>query len=413
MSSENWKDIAGEFVEGFVEGAIEALTESDDIEIVEVEEIQVIEKQEVQTTQTKEVQRVKINSLEEMESFLTDLQATASDSLAAALSAQLQVIRYVNSPELVCTTIDTLLQNLKKAKEYAATPKERDLVMERGTLMVQNYVFFLKAKLNYAIEDNKEEGHRLFTEAGVQLTKCVAVVALAAATGGVSATVGAVATEGLIANAGAVAKGGVKIAIAKNLFENREQNAGLISRLSNWWNKEKNNEKKRKDFYKGLHSLINKLHKKKDIVGQSDIIAGLIENYTEELADFATEETQIKLEKIPTKKKWTKAKMWTFSVLIFVTSLVILLGRWIWHGIHNLGTAAVSLVSEDVERVTRDGWVATHFMWTFGFIGLAVLIGLIHFLSHIIQGRALKRAIEKQRNEIRKYYNDIAASFEE
>ena len=323
---------------------------------VEVIEVEAVEVQEVQTTQTG-VQRIEITSVEQMESFLEGLQATASDSLASALSAQLQVIRYVNSPELTGTTIDTLLQNLKKAKEYAVTPREKDRVMEQGTLMMQNYVFFLKAKLVYAIEDNKEEGRRLFAQAGTQLTKCVTAVMLD--------------TSGLDTD----------VVVCNNLFDDVEQNVGLFRGLLNWWNKEKDNQKKRQDFYKGLHSMIGKLHKGRDIVGQSNIIAGLIENHTEGLADFATEGLQEKYNKsLKTRKYWR-----IFSWLFFPFCLLIV---WI-----------VSLFEP-------------YWDWDITFavlIGIPVLIELhCRFKSWLI-----KRAIEKQRNEIRKYYNDIAASFEE
>ena len=52
-----------------------------------------------------------ITKIEDISSLLTNLQSSANESLAAALTAQLQVVRYIQTPELIGSTFDILLQN--------------------------------------------------------------------------------------------------------------------------------------------------------------------------------------------------------------------------------------------------------------------------------------------------------------
>lgn len=349
-----------------------------------------MEKQFIQSFQTN-VQRVEIKSLEEMESFLENLQATASDSLAATLSAQLQVIRYVSSPQLVNTTFDTLFKNLKKAKEYAATPKERDMIMEKGSLMIQNYVFFMKAKLAYAVEDNKREGQKLFEEAGIQLSKSVVDIMTTYCTGGVN----------------------LSIAVATNLFQNPEEKLGLIAKFRNWWKKEEINLEKQEEFYKSLESLIGKLNKNKDVIGQSDIIAGLVENYADDLTNYATSDYQMAYAIYNGEKSSSLKQIWTVPLSLLGCSVIFLILRWIWHGIQDMGSGMKSWFSDDVEKISRDGWVSTHFMWT-GVI--LALVALIFFIIYLVRWWNCKKAENnyvQQYNEVQEYYNSIAANFEE
>lgn len=347
-------------------------------------------KQIIQSSQTN-AQRVEIKSLEEMESFLENLQATASDSLAAALSAQLQVIRYVSSSQLVGTTFDTLFKNLKKAKEYAATPKERDMIMEKGSLMIQNYVFFMKAKLVYAIEDNKREGQKLFEEAGMQLSKSVVDIGTACYTGGAN----------------------LSIAVANNLFQNSEKNLGLFARFLNWWNKEEINLEKQEEFYKSLELLIEKLNRNKEVIGKSDIIAGLVENYADDLTYNVTSDYQMSYLAYKEKKDTSLRQIGTVSLSLLGFSVIFLILRWIWHGIQDMGSGVMSWFSDGVEKISRDGWVSTHFMWTGTILAF---VALIFFIIYLVRRQNCKKAennYAQRYYEVRDYYSSIAANFEE
>ena len=128
-----------------------------------------------------------LNSMEEMETFLSDLQKNASVSIASAIEAQLRVIRdVVYSPNLVDSTISLLIQNLKKSLDNEPSPKIREELKEKFSIMLQNYVFFLDARLQYEIKEHKKEAWDLVEKAGNQLCGAACDLALMAMTSGTS-----------------------------------------------------------------------------------------------------------------------------------------------------------------------------------------------------------------------------------
>ena len=119
-----------------------------------------------------------ITKIEDVSSLLTNLQSSANESLSAALTAQLQVVRYIQTPELIGSTFDILLQNTKKAIKYANSDTLREQIRERTALMINNYIFFMQAKLDaqYMIlqEDKKksrENARQLISEAAEMLSE--------------------------------------------------------------------------------------------------------------------------------------------------------------------------------------------------------------------------------------------------
>lgn len=283
-------------------------------------------------TNNNEVTKVEIHSIEEMDAFLGELQQTASESVAAALAAQLQVIRYVSSPQLINSSFDLLFQNLKKSINYAESPQQQAKIKEKGVLMIQNYVFFMNAKLKYAIEDNRREGERLFNEAGMQLSKSVIEVA--------SLATGPAGTA-------------MRVVVAKNLFENKEAVTGLFANLINFFSRKMQAAKKQAEFYESIHSLILKLDKHKELIGQSDLMSGLIHNYAEELTTFAVADTAIEIENLePEVSDWARRMRNRFITTI---SIVVLFYFFDWltgYGLLFIGFVSMFLVSS----IIRYSW---------------------------------------------------------
>jgi hypothetical protein len=339
------------------------------------------------------VQKVEIKSVKQMETFISDLETTASSSLKAALSAQLSVIRYINSPQLQDSAFDLLFQNLKKAKEYAETPQQRDEMAEKVVLMIQNYMFFMNAKLTYAIKENKEEGRRLYAEAGKMLAKSVTQIA-----------------NSYVSSMGTVP---LNIAIADSLFKNPDEKLNLFGRFLDWWNQESINQEKQEEFYKSLVSLIKKLNKRREIIGQSNLISGLIENYAQDITDYATSDSLMEIIDMEEERDNALKKMKRFSIGVLIGSVVLLFLRWIWHLLQDAGSGVMSWFSDNAEVVSRDGWVANHFIWTAGFIALFVAIYSVIYLIHNLKCRKKSKEYEKERNIVYNTYMTIAENFEE
>lgn len=217
---------------------------------------------------------IEIDSLDGMTNWLTSLQADASQSVQSALRAQLQVIQFVQSPTLVDTTIDTLVLNLKQSLEDEQNPETRKNIHERFSLMIQNYVFFLDARLQLEINNNKQEAMRLFDMAGDMLSHSVVDVALLAMPGG------------------ALAKGSKFV--VKNVFagDNAANGNFFVSLIKYLWSRN-DKEQKVADFYKIIYGIITKLDKYSDLIGKSMLISNMIERYIPNIVDyeFSTEES--------------------------------------------------------------------------------------------------------------------------
>lgn len=67
-----------------------------------------------------------INSLEQMNSWLSSLEAGANTSVQEAIKAQMQVISYIQSPDLVDTTLDTIILHLRKSLKYSQSDLEKE-----------------------------------------------------------------------------------------------------------------------------------------------------------------------------------------------------------------------------------------------------------------------------------------------
>lgn len=84
-----------------------------------------------------------VNSIEEFESCLKELQKGASESLASALNAQLQVVQYIQSPKLIDSSFDLFFANLRRSIKSAPNNVRKENIQERTQLMIHNYIFFL------------------------------------------------------------------------------------------------------------------------------------------------------------------------------------------------------------------------------------------------------------------------------
>lgn len=340
---------------------------------------------QIAETNNSVVTKVSINSIEEMDNFLVNLQSTASESLAAALSAQLQVIRYVSSPQLVNSTFDLLFQNLKKSIDYADSHLQKVKLREQGTLMINNYVFFMKAKLEYSIQNNRKEGDKLLQDAGVQLTKSV--------------------TE-IVSLVAVPERAAVKVIVAKNLFANIEEYRSLFTRMMDFFNKKSRNKKKVADFHDSLASLIGKLDRRKALLGQSDLISELINNYAEDLSIHATshlviliEQTKAKIEELVGKTMEHMLNIAVVTGILFaICSIIIVIVRWIAFGAENIfGATWITIVSIIFGSI----------------IGVSALFYLTRYILLKINYKKLKSEYVHQYNSTYNNYRRIAEEFEE
>lgn len=336
-----------------------------------------------------------ISSLEQMGAWLASLENGASVSVQEAVKAQMQVIKFIQSPTLVDTTLDTLILSLKKSLKKASNEDEKEHLRESFSLMIQNYVFFFDARMQYAINESKDEARQIFLQAGEMLSNSVKDVALMAVSGKKKVEVAAV--------------------VVHNLFDANDNKSAfnLFNRIWKWWNKDKIIAEKREEFYVTLYNICKKLGKYQSLIGESMIINGMIERYTPAIYDYVSEQAleqnglgdwQDQLNEIESERKMD------IEVVDDTISLYSNMGvRWEgleYIGLGALGAIILSLIVglfrwivKAVAGTNVDGWFATQMYWTFGLIGIAVVIFFVIEIINIIYSRNHAKQLVKNRDK--------------
>lgn len=311
-----------------------------------------------------------ISSFQEMTRWLNTLQKGASPAVKEALSAQINVIRFVQSPTLVDTTFDTLMYSLDKSLSIASSPQEKTDIRELFCLMIQNYAFFMDAKYQMEVNKNREEGRQLFIEAGEMLSNSIKDVALMAVGG---ADVSAIANTTIT-----------------NLFAPENGTSGItgfLNRLFNHITREEKLEEEEELFYSTVESIITKLGEPETqrLLGKSNLLAGTIKRYVPIISDYRMpNDLSLSL---------ARANLDEFSKIFSVCASIWLGGSFLW--------ALIRWIHYSLSHVPH-GWFGRQMLWTFGVF--AVLYLLLYLFS---LGDRL--VIKKREKELTEYFNNLFA----
>ena len=290
-------------------------------------------------------QPTEINSLEQMKSWLSFLETNACTSVQEAIKAQLQVIRYIQSPDLVDTTLDTIALHLRKSLKYSQSDLEKERIRESFSLMIQSYVFFMDARLQYEINDNKKEARELVCQAGESLIQSSAELALMAAKGGSST----------------ITKAAIATTLTNNFIQDAQDN--FFQKAWKWLNKRSIIEEKQEEFYATLYTIFKKLYKYHRLIGKSILICGLIERYTPDILSYSCRDEIIQIAQYESKEfEWSLLGWISLCSLIGVAlSLIVALFRW----------PIKAIAGTNIEP-----WFSTQMYWTLGIFG-AIIVGYI------------------------------------
>lgn len=341
-----------------------------------------------------------IRTVEDMANYLETLAQQANESTEAALQAQLQVIRYIQSPKLYDSSFDLLFKNLKKALKYADSPRMREMIQERATIMIQNYMFFMNAKLQFEVEVNREEYRELMEDACKMLAESSAEVAAMAMPGGTTAKLTLKAT---------IAKTTMQALTTKDA-----KGDSLFTRFYRWCTKSSRAREKQGEFLQTMDSLTAKLYKNREMIGKSDLIAGLIDRYASDMTEYFCGDA-VTIARLKCSDNWdhmiskVKKYMWTILSL----NVLVLLVRWIFKGIGS-GISYVSAQISDTEYTAdTTHWALNQWGIALVFFAVATLILFIGYWRRK-KGLAeeLKEAEEKYNDQYQTYYN-IARTFDE
>jgi hypothetical protein len=305
-----------------------------------------------------------ISSLSEMSSFLAELQHNSTGALAEAINAQLGVVNFVQSPTLNLTLFDTLLTGLENAISLAQSDSEVSQIRSQFSLMIQNYVFFLNAKIQYELNQHKEEAYKLFEQAGQLLSESVVEIAKCYALQG----------GGLLGNA-------LNVTV-RNVFSQDKEEKSIIKKMCEWLTMKNRIENKRAIFYNTIDGIYKKLDEYNKLIGPSIAINGLLKNYAEPLCMFKYDN---EIKHITNEKAKFKARCLTFGVSIALGAMII---RVIW--------ALIKCIWTDVDF----SWFLSYCIWVLiatiaYFIIIQIIIVFIYDFPRLKLKRSKQNYCEK------------------
>ncbi|MBD5584944.1 MAG: zinc ribbon domain-containing protein [Clostridia bacterium] len=352
-----------------------------------------------------------INTVEDMENYLQELSKHANESAEAALKAQLQVIRYAQSPELYDSSFDMLFKCIKNALKYAESPKMQEQIRERATILIQNYIFFMNARLQFEVAINRKQYNELMEEACNKLAESTAEVVesvLSSQNDSLKDTTDKDMDESVIMTKAITTT-------LKNLLNSKDSNGdSLLARAYRWWTKETRTREKEGEFMQTVSMLTTKLYKQREIIGKSDLVAGIIERYAEGMTEHSHREKLNAATYYCTEvnNKARNSELTAFGLIIGGNILVLLI-RWIFKGIGNSVSYISAKIAEEEYVADATHWAQQQWLYTLALFAFVSFIILILYLYNRKKAKTALAIAEKEYDDTLQNYLNIAAEFEE
>ena len=340
----------------------------------------------------------KIETVEDMENYLQSLSSRANESVGAALAAQMQVVRFVQSPKLVDSSFDLLFKNIKNAINYAETPMMQEQIRERSTLMIQNYIFFIEAKLQFEEDKSVEESRQMMVSAVKMLADSVTNIAQMAVTGYLAV--------------------GFKNAFVQSMTDNlpSKDNSGesFMGQLINMWANSTRIARQREKMLESIDAITAKFYKYRDVIGKSDLIAGIVSRYSNDMVEYFNGSAVMMAEEKLSQCKGNMEFSIKFGILaIVVLNIVILIIRWIVKGVGH-GIDRVSSAISDTEYVPDTShWALTQWGIAAVVVAFWVIIKYMQHKKKIDEAKAVLAEMQTEYKNRQNYYNEIVRAFEE
>lgn len=187
--------------------------------------------------------------------------------------------------------------------------------------------------------------------------------------------------------------------LSKVLFDPKKENSSWYKNFKKLFFKNKQLREKTQKFLKSLDLLATKLENKFYLLGKNDIIAGMFENYREQLIELHSSEWK----DYELKAKKCRKKSWIMAIVVFIISV--------------LSLSIIFFVFVKSKPILSESFIIQSFNWlshVSACIGISALIlSLLVGVSYRIGGLKYKKTAKSIRAERCKYYDDIIKLYRE
>lgn len=226
----------------------------------------------VKKTEVPEEEKVEssthvIDSLDSLSSYLHTLQPDASPAVMMALQSQLKVLQYVQSPTMTLMVVDNVMVMLHKALKSTELDEQKAALRESFVSLLQSLIFVIEARLQYEVDNNKEESIRLLADAGDMLMNSVSSAAMMVVPGGAGVKVGRALPKMI------------------NVLSAQNEQKGFLGRLIMVKGKKAIIEEKKAEFDKTLNYIFDTLDSYAELIGPSIQLHGMLKRYADGLLE--------------------------------------------------------------------------------------------------------------------------------
>ena len=208
--------------------------------------------------------------------ILEEFSKVSNQSIAYALKAQIQVIKYISAPSICGSTFDLFFKYIKNALKYADEESAFEMI-DRITLILNNFLLFMRAKIEREMTAKRNKYENLVMKASNDLAiNIIDLLNVAINTTTIS--------TGNIIDIAPTSKNVSQLAkIFMKIKTNKDGWVKKIMRLilPRWCSKDK-----KQVFCETFYRLAKKLDCNYNIIGPNDSIVKLFKNYRDDLLMF-------------------------------------------------------------------------------------------------------------------------------
>ena len=160
--------------------------------------------------------------------------------------------------------------------------------------------------------------------------------------------------------------------------------------------------------------LTTKLYKQREIIGKSDLVAGIIERYAEGMTEHShgKELNAAIYHCTEVNNKARNSELTAFGLIIGGNILVLLI-RWIFKGIGNSVSYISAKIAEEEYVADATHWAQQQWMYALALFAFVSFIILILYLYNRKKAKTALAIAEKEYDDTLQNYLNIAAEFEE